>query len=104
MDTDTNQPKRFELADGLAWAALALGVAARVAGAWATRAIAEPDPAVVALMARHLAALKEFPVFFYGQAYMGSLEPMASAWMPAERGSTPNWVSATSARPSGIHR
>ena len=88
MDTDTNQPKRFELADGLAWAALALGVVARVAGAWATRAIAEPDPAVVALMARHLAALKEFPVFFYGQAYMGSLEPMASALMVRLLGST----------------
>ena len=30
-------------------------------------------------MARHMAELREFPVFFYGQAYMGSLEPMASA-------------------------
>ena len=80
--------KRGKLADGLAWAALALGVAARVAGAWATRAISEPDPSVVALMARHMAALKEFPVFFYGQAYMGSLEPAASALAVRLLGST----------------
>ena len=39
-------------------------------------------------MARHMAALKEFPVFFYGQAYMGSLEPMASALMVRLLGST----------------
>ncbi len=80
--------RRGKLADGLAWAALALGVAARVAGAWATRAISEPDPSVVALMARHMAALKEFPVFFYGQAYMGSLEPAASALAVRLLGST----------------
>ncbi len=88
MDAETNRPKRCELADVLAGVAWALGVAARVAGAWATRAISEPDPTVVALMARHLAALKEFPVFFYGQAYMGSLEPAASALAVRLLGST----------------
>ena len=88
MEAAANNRRRFESADLLAWAALALGVAARVAGAWATRAIAEPDPAVVGLMARHVAALQEFPVFFYGQAYMGSLEPLASALAVALLGST----------------
>lgn len=88
MEAAANNRRRFESADLLAWAALALGVAARVAGAWATRAIAEPDPTVVALMARHVAALQEFPVFFYGQAYMGSLEPLASALAVALLGST----------------
>ncbi len=88
MEAAANNRRRFESADLLAWAALALGVAARVAGAWATRAIAEPDPTVVALMARHVAALQEFPVFFYGQAYMGSLEPAASALAVALLGST----------------
>ena len=88
MEAEPKNARRFETADVLAWAALALGVAARVAGAWAARAIAEPDPTVVALMARHMAALKDFPVFFYGQAYMGSLEPAASAWMVRLLGST----------------
>ncbi|MCZ7542501.1 MAG: glycosyltransferase family 39 protein [Anaerolineae bacterium] len=32
------------------------------------------DEAVVALMARHIHQGQEFPVFFYGQAYMGSLD------------------------------
>ncbi len=71
--------KSFEPADALAWCALALGAVARMGAAWTTRSISEPDPSVVALMARHMAELREFPVFFYGQAYMGSLEPMASA-------------------------
>jgi hypothetical protein len=88
MDAEPTTARRFEPADVLAGVALALGIAARVAGAWATRAISEPDPTVVALMARHLAALKEFPVFFYGQAYMGSLEPAASALAVALLGST----------------
>ncbi|MGD9612291.1 MAG: hypothetical protein AB7V22_05245 [Kiritimatiellia bacterium] len=88
MDAHRKTERRIATADGLAWAALALGVAARLAGAWATRAISEPDPTVVALMARHVAALREFPVFFYGQAYMGSLEPLASALAVALLGST----------------
>lgn len=71
--------KLFEFADALAWCALALGAAARMGAAWATRSISEPDPSVVALMARHMAEFRDFPVFFYGQAYMGSLEPMVSA-------------------------
>ena len=70
---------RIPAADWLALAVLLLAVAARVAAAWAGRCIVDPDSSVVALMARHLAALKEFPVFFYGQHYMGSLEPLASA-------------------------
>ena len=88
MDAQPHNPRRIEIADLLAWAVMALGLAARVAGAWAARAVAEPDPAVVALMARHMAALRDFPVFFYGQAYMGSLEPAASALAVALLGST----------------
>ena len=76
------------LADALACAALLAGLAMRVWGAWAARCLTEPDPTVVALMARHMAALKEFPIFFYGQSYMGSLEPMASALMVRWLGST----------------
>ena len=79
MNREANPSRRDALADRLALAAFLLGVAARVWGAWATRFLVVPDTAVVGLMARHMAALKELPIFFYGQAYMGSLEPMASA-------------------------
>lgn len=37
------------------------------------------DEAVVALMARHILLGQEMPVFFYGQAYMGSLDAMLIA-------------------------
>lgn len=37
------------------------------------------DEAVVALMARHIRQGEEFPVFFYGQAYMGSLDALLVA-------------------------
>ena len=37
------------------------------------------DYAVVVEMARNMASGTDFPVFFYGQAYMGSLEPAVSA-------------------------
>ena len=81
MSDEPETTKRWEWADRLAAAALLLGVAVRIAGAWAARGIGDPDSSVVALMARHMAELREFPVFFYGQAYMGSLEPMAGALM-----------------------
>ena len=55
------------------------GIAGRVYGAWAGRYISNPDCGIVAIMARHMAEGKEWPLFFYGQAYMGSLEPMLSA-------------------------
>ncbi len=63
----------------LAGLCFAVGVASRVYGAWAGRYISNPDCGIVAIMARHMAEGKEWPIFFYGQAYMGSLEPMISA-------------------------
>ncbi|MCC5848627.1 MAG: hypothetical protein JJU29_11070 [Verrucomicrobia bacterium] len=68
-------------ADVLAVCVLFAALALRVWAAWAMRCITEPDPAVVGLMARHMATFQDVPVFFYGQDYMGSLEPMASAVM-----------------------
>jgi len=88
MRKSLNRIFQAPLADRLAIVVWALAVTARIWGAWVSRCITEPDPAVVALMARHMAELKEFPVFFYGQAYMGSLEPMASAWMVRLMGPT----------------
>ena len=57
---------------------LAAAAAARVWGAWAGRLFTEPDETVVGLMAKHMAEGTDWPMFFYGQSYMGSLEPMAS--------------------------
>ena len=62
---------------------LVAGIVLRVLGAWWYRNDVNPDYAVVVEMVRHMAAGIDWPVFFYGQAYMGSLEPTASvlfAW------------------------
>ena len=56
-----------------------IGALARLYGAWCSRYITDYDVSVVGLMARHMAEGREFPVFFYGQPYMGSLEPSVSA-------------------------
>lgn len=56
-----------------------LAAGLRIYGAWANRVVLHADSSVVALMARHMAEGRELPVFFYGQHYMGSLEPMVSA-------------------------
>ncbi|MFH0879695.1 MAG: hypothetical protein V2A34_08280 [Lentisphaerota bacterium] len=61
------------------WLLLLAGAAARIYGAWCSRIITDPDCGIVALMAKHMSEGREFPVFFYGQSYMGSLEPAVSA-------------------------
>lgn len=60
-------------------ALLALGIAVRVFGAWCYRFGFNLDHAVISLMARHMAEGRHLPAFFYGQSYMGTLEPMFSA-------------------------
>ena len=60
------------------------GIALRVAGAWWYRNDPNPDYAIVVEMVRNMARGNVWPVFFYGQSYMGSLEPAASvvfAWL-----------------------
>ena len=68
---------------GVVFAAVAIlalaGLALRAGLAWSARFITDPDCGIVALMARHIVERGERPVFFYGQAYMGSLEPAVSA-------------------------
>ncbi len=69
--------------------ALAAGIAARIYGAWLYALDDNMDYAVVVLMVRHIVAGIDFPVFFYGQGYMGSLEPLASAALGFIFGPTP---------------
>ncbi len=56
-----------------------LALAVRLFGAWCYRDVLHPDSCVVALMAKHMAEGTDFPIFYYGQGYMGSLEPAVSA-------------------------
>lgn len=74
-------PFRPRTADLLAIFVLAVGITVRIVLAWAGRVSTDVDQSVVGLMARHMAQGSDFPVFFYGQNYMGSLEPVASALM-----------------------
>lgn len=62
-----------------AFALLAVLVGVRLFAAWMLRTETNPDCAIVLLMVRHVLAGGPWPVFFYGQAYMGSLEPLTSA-------------------------
>jgi 4-amino-4-deoxy-L-arabinose transferase-like glycosyltransferase len=56
-----------------------IGTLVRIWSAWCARFSTNSDYGIVALMAKHMAEGRDFPVFFYGQAYMGSFEPAISA-------------------------
>jgi hypothetical protein len=73
----------------LAAALAALGVGVRVAGAWWYAYSSNPDYGVVVLMVRNVVRGIDFPVFFYGQPYMGSLEPLVSAGLALLFGPSP---------------
>jgi hypothetical protein len=57
-----------------------------IANAWPV--LIESDEAIVGLMARHILA-GHLPVWFYGQAYMGTLEPATAALLFAVFGASP---------------
>lgn len=58
---------------------LALAATSGIYCSWLQQHIGNPDMGIVSLMARHMAKGDDFPIFFYGQAYMGSLEPAISS-------------------------
>jgi len=58
---------------------LILALAARIWGAWSLRFSTDSDTGIVYLMVRHMLDGTAWPVFFYGQAYMGNVEPAFSA-------------------------
>jgi 4-amino-4-deoxy-L-arabinose transferase-like glycosyltransferase len=59
---------------------LMLGAAVRILGAWCLRHNLNLDAGVVGLMAKHISEGSDYPVFFYGQPHMGSLEAFVSAF------------------------
>lgn len=93
--------KSFSVGDlwgrAVSWLLLGVGVFYLV---WAASAVAystSMDYAVVVDMARNMAAGTDFPTFFYGQAYMGSLEPAVSALLCRLFGPSPFCVCLGSA-------
>ena len=68
---------------------LGIGVVARLFGAWCYQYTHNLDFQVVAMMVKHMAEGTDYPVFFYGQSYMGSLEPGMSALLAKIFGFSP---------------
>ena len=65
---------------GFLIAALVLaGLGMRIVKAWQIHTLPDSDYSLVALMVKHIAEGTDFPVFFYGQMYMGTLEPALTA-------------------------
>ena len=60
-------------------AAVALGLVVRLGVLAGPMGELDADEAVVGLMARHIAFDGELPIFYYGQAYLGSLEAFTAA-------------------------
>jgi hypothetical protein len=60
-------------------AALAVGLALRLAVIASPLGEIDGDEAIVGLMARHIAFVGERPVFYWGQPYLGSLEAFSAA-------------------------
>ncbi len=71
---------------------LALGLAMRVLGAWSYEYAHTSDHGIICLMVKHMLEGREFPVFFYGLPYMGSIEPVVSALLCALFGLTGFWI------------
>ncbi|MCB0358009.1 MAG: discoidin domain-containing protein [Bdellovibrionales bacterium] len=55
------------------------GLVPRLYLLWATDSVIDSDEAIVGLMAKHILEGRPWPVFYYGQHYMGSLEAILTA-------------------------
>ncbi len=69
------------------WLALAAALIARVALVIRTGAVIDGDEALIGIQAEHILR-GQFPVYFYGQSYMGSLETYLIAGVIAVTGPT----------------
>ncbi|MBL7663365.1 glycosyltransferase family 39 protein [bacterium] len=74
------KPNTLDLVDYIFLVAcLILGFYLRFSFLRQTNAVIDADEAIVGLMAKHIAAGFPVPIFYYGQAYMGSLEAILVA-------------------------
>ncbi len=64
---------------GIGAAVFGVALAVRLFFAWMFANAITSDHGVVCLMVKHMVEGRSFPIFYYGQSYMGSLEPMVSA-------------------------
>ncbi len=60
---------------------LAVGVALRLDLLIANNFVIDSDEAIVGLMAKHMREGGSYPVFYYGQHYMGSFEAIIASWL-----------------------
>lgn len=58
---------------------IGVGLVLRVYKAWTMRYTTSLDFGTVALAAKHMTEGRDYPTFFYGQAYMGNVEPAVTA-------------------------
>ena len=70
-------------------AILLVALATRLVFLLDNRFVIDADEAIVGLMAKHIAEGKEFPLFYYGQHYMGALEAYFASLLFLLIGSTP---------------
>ncbi|MDA3873474.1 MAG: glycosyltransferase family 39 protein [Kiritimatiellae bacterium] len=77
--SDTDAKNRLILLRGSVAVLFTTGILIRVWTAWMLRESTSSDWAVAASMARDMANGQTIPVFFYGQAYMGSFEPWVAS-------------------------
>ena len=73
----------------LAAAAVLAGVCLRIFHFARLHESLDADESIVGLMAMHIAEGREFPVFFYGQHYLGALESYLAAMGFAVWGPSP---------------
>ncbi len=74
-----NRPLKNRKTLSFIWLLFLIGLSLRIYGAWVFQYNPHPDPGIVRLMAKHIAERRDFPIFFYGQPYMGSIEAIISA-------------------------
>ena len=81
--------RRHRMWNFLTLAALLAGCGIRIYAAWTLKHLPWRDATVPMLMAKHMARGEPMPTFYYGQAYMGSLESWFSAQVMRVLGPTP---------------
>jgi hypothetical protein len=73
------KPSAFNLYNGLALVIIALAALLRIALLANGWPLLDSDEGTMGLMAMHIAYRGEFPIFFYGQGYMGAFEAYVAA-------------------------
>jgi 4-amino-4-deoxy-L-arabinose transferase-like glycosyltransferase len=81
ISSDAVQMPAFSMRSDWLFLAVILGLALaiRLDFLIANNFVIDADEAIVGLMAKHISEFRNFPIFYYGQHYMGSFEPLVAA-------------------------